>query len=495
MNLDDVLSGRAKLEGVQWLLLSEVPRGALRDLLKSLLSVRTSLGPLRPQRAKFKPGRKLTAYYDALFHVEHSSRYCVRPIAVTWGGGDEAERRFREHDPAEMEAEADHRGVAAPFAQLTAHLLPCRMHISVSPLDTHFSQLVRLVHPRYVREMLAAACPASELAADRCDPSSYTVTSIRYRPGQRHVLRYDRLDGVKATVFAKLYPDEKGARLFQVARQAAEWLANNAERVAAVRPLAYVLADRVVLYPGLGGMPLIEALRHGSRSSGDWLERAGTALQTMHQLPAEITGPLPTHDFRAEVSQTARASAHIRVLLPSVGNAIDALLDRALELHDRLPQEPPTFTHGDFKAEHVWCGPGGLTLLDFDSCHWGDPALDVGKFLAHLQLWHALNDHPGLMPAQERFLAGYGNAEAGGRLVRSRLYEAVELVKITARRVPLFDLKWAFRTERLIARAQALVNALQLTCGLPSSGSHCVELSTSVKSCGTVSAVGTRPTS
>jgi hypothetical protein len=370
--------------------------------------------------------------------------------------------------------------------------MPWRMQISVSPLDTHFSQLVRLVDPRYVREMLAAACPTSDLAADRYHPSSYTVTSIRYRPGQRHVLRYDRSNGSKGTVFAKLYTDADGAHIFHVARQAAEWLEHQGGSVRSVRPLAYVVEDKVVLYPGICGAPLTEALRRGGRRSGDSLEQAGKALHSLHCLPPEIAGPLPTRDFRAEAGQAARASAHIRVLLPSVGTAIDGLLDRALELHARLPQEPPTFTHGDFKAEHAWCGPDGLTLLDFDSCHWGDPALDIGKFLAHLQLWHVLNDQPGLLPAQERFLAAYGCAEAEGRAMRSRLYEAVELVKITARRVLLFDPNWALRTERLIERAQGLLNALQLAFVLSGSSSHSVDLSTSVRSCGPVSGGATR---
>ena len=38
MNIADVLSGRAKLESIQWLLLSATPRRALRGQLRALLS-------------------------------------------------------------------------------------------------------------------------------------------------------------------------------------------------------------------------------------------------------------------------------------------------------------------------------------------------------------------------------------------------------------------------------------------------------------------------
>ena len=467
MNLDDALSGRAKLEGIQWLLLSASPRRVLRDQLKSLLSSRGLLGPCRLRRARFKPGRKLTAFYDVLVRTAGSAAYCSRPIAVTWEGNGKTNQRPGEHYVAEIEAEARRRSVAGPFGKLKADVVPWNMHISVSPLDIDFIQLVRFIDPSYVSDMLAVAYQRSGLALDRSHRGTYTVISIRYRPGQRHVLRYDRLDAAKTTVFAKFYTGEDGKRVFHVATQATEWLAQHAKGVAAVRPLAYLPEHNVVLYPGLSGTPLTKSLRRRDRGLARWLEQTGRALHALHLLPPAVAGPLPCHDFAAEVGQTARASAHIGVLLPPVGATISALLDRARELHDRLPQEPPTLTHGDFKPEHVWCGPGGLTLLDFDSCHCGDPALDIGKFLAHLRLWHVLNDQPGLGAAQERFLAGYAGSVPRERLVRARLYEAVELIKITARRVPLFGPDWVLRTERLIGRAHGAMNDVQIMVGPP----------------------------
>src|SRR5437899_9248976 len=92
MNLADALSGRAKLEGIQWVLLSAAPRRALRDQLKVLLSAPTMLGPCRLRRARFKPGRKLTAHYDALVHIEGTEGYRARPIAVTWRLDGDADR-------------------------------------------------------------------------------------------------------------------------------------------------------------------------------------------------------------------------------------------------------------------------------------------------------------------------------------------------------------------------------------------------------------------
>ena len=469
MNLAEALSRHTKLEGIQWVLLSAASRRALRDQLKALLSATATLGKCRLRRAKFQPGRKLTAHYDALLHMEGSGRYCARPVAVTWRLDGGADGRPGGHDVVEMQAEAVRRGVAAPFWQLTADLPEWSMHVKVSPLDAHFPQLVRLSDPRYVRHMLAVAYTASEVAPPKEAPASrYALTPIRYRPGKRHVLRYDPVDATKAgTVFAKLYTGEYGARIFRVAGHVADWLAEHGEGVTAVRPLAYVAEDAVVLYPRVLGAPLSELLRRGGQRVARCLERAGAALHALHHLPQAVVGPLQPHDFAAEVRKAAGASDHIPALLPSVGAAIGALLDRARELHERLPQEPPTFTHGDFKSEHLRAAPSGLTLIDFDSRRLADPAFDVGKFLADLQLWFTVYDQEGLEQAQERFLAGYAPGAPEERLIRARLYEAVELVKITARRVRLFDHDWAAVTERLIHRAQVLMNDLRWAPGLP----------------------------
>jgi aminoglycoside phosphotransferase (APT) family kinase protein len=473
VNLADALSGRAKLQGIQWLLLSATSRRALRDQLKALLPAPNMLGPCRLRRVRLRTGRKLTAYYDARVRVEGTEAYHVRPIAVTWTLDGDADRRQGRDDLAGMQAEALRHGVAAPFLQLTAELPEWSMHVQVSPLDAQFPQLVRLLDLRHGRDMLAAAYAASGAAPDQPRPDGYAVTSIRYCPGNRHVLRYDPLDAAKGrAVFAKLYTGEEGAHAFRVAKDVADWLAEHGEGVTSVRPLAYVAEDRVVLYPELSGAALSEHLRRPGEGVARCLERAGAALHALHRLPQAVASPLQPLDFTAEVRKTGRGRNHIPALLPSVGAAISALLDRAQELHERLPQEPPTFTHGDFKCDHVWAAPGGPTLIDFDSCRLADPAFDVGRFLAHVQLWYATYDQPGLEQAQERFLAGYARGAPEERLVRARLYEVVQLVKIT-RRVPLFDHDWASRTEQLIRRAWTVMNDLELVLGLPATHYRC----------------------
>jgi hypothetical protein len=461
MNLADALPGRAKLEGVRWMVRDGAPRRALRSKLSSLLPASARLGPCRLRYARFGPGCRLTAYYDARVSLEGTKGYGVRPVAVTWRPDGDIHRYHGAADLAEIQAEAVRRSVAAPFRQLTADLPEWSMHLQVSPLDGHFPQLVRWSDPRYARDVIAGACAAREVAHDHVPAGQYAVTLVRYRPAKRHVLRYDSQDTPDGgTVYAKLYPSEKGERIHRVATRVAEWLEDHREGMTSVRPLAYVAEDAVVLYPRAVGTPLCDQLRRPGRHLARCLDRAGAALRALHHLPLAVAGPLHVHDFASVIREVARDSAHVHALVPKVGVALGALLDRAGELHERLPQEPPTFTHRDFKCEHLLVAAGGLTLIDFDRCALADPAYDIGKFLADLQWWFTTYDQDRLEQAHEHFLAGYALRAREERLLRARLYEAVQLVQMAVLRARLFEHDAAYRIERLIGRAQSVMDSL-----------------------------------
>lgn len=468
MHIAEALSGSAGLEGIRWVL-TRAPLRALRRELGALLTDPGMLGPCYLRRVRFKPGHKLIAYYEVIIRAEGKGRDSLRPVFVVWGSYKDGAQPQATAERAEMEAEALRRGVSAPFQKLAADVKELRMHLRISPLDVRFPQLVRVCDPEYVRDMVASAYASSNRALGDAPIGRYSVTSIRYRPAQRHVLRYDPLDAPeRGALFAKPYPTgEDGERVFRLAKKIEEWLAECGEGVASLRPLAYVADDAVILYPQVTGTPLSERLRRPTQSLASSLKSAGAALYSLHRLPRAGAGPLKFHNFAAEVEQIARTSEHACALMPSVGATLKALLERAGELYERVPIEPPAIVHGDFKAEHVWLTSRGLTLMDFDKCHEGDPALDLGKFLADLQFWCAVYGRQELRHAQEQFLEGYGLGASVERVIRARLYEAIELVKQTVRRVRTPGHGWARRAERLISCAQAVLDDLQNTLGLP----------------------------
>jgi hypothetical protein len=448
----NALWGGGGLAGLQWVLLDERPNNVLQQAIAALLSAATVLGACRLHRAKYKPGRHLTTYYEVTLCDQVTGGERRRQVEATWMPEGAADPRGNMAELRAMQAEASDRGLAAPFRELMAEVPSWGMRVQVAPLDIRFPQLTRASDPVYAAEMLAAACA-------RRGEANIAVTAIRYRPGQRHVLRYDQPGGAAATTFAKVYNSDKGARTFGVVTRVADWLAAQGDGLRTVKPQAYVASDSVVLYPLVIGTPLSELLRAPGQTTARLLSAAGAALATLHRTPLDLV-ELQPHSFAKEVKSIVSASEHVHSLLPETGARIDALLDRARALHERLPQEAPGFAYGDFKADHLWDTPDGLTLIDFDTCYLFDPAIDLGKFLADLDYWYDGYGQSGVEAAREQFLAGYGPGATEDRLLRARLYEALVLLKSTVRRVKLFERNWAERTTRLVGKAEVLLDTL-----------------------------------
>lgn len=465
-NIAELLSGQHGLAGVQQLLSGAPMRRVLRHALHTLLEQPDRLGACRLQRAKFKPGRKLTAYFDLDLGPQNRAGAGPRSMAVTWTPGESAPQAELEAAGQTMQTEAIQRGVAAPFQQLITTVPAWGMKIEVSPLDPRYPQLARLSDPQYVCDLLATV-KCGELSPVARD---YAITTIRYRPGQRHVLRYAPLAAAKrptnqGTVFAKLYPDPSGQRFFTIAHQMADWLTAQTPHVTALRPLAYIPEDSTVLYPWANGVPLSQQLHRPNRTVVSYLTQVGAALRALHSAPSINSqgAETPSHALVAEVKAIARTCEHMNRLLPSVGETIHALLEQAQICYARLPEEAPTFIHGDFKADHILIAPpegdgaagrslARLTLIDFDSYALADPAFDIGKFLADLDWWYTQYQQPGLLQAQNAFLAGYNLVPDHPRLRRAQIWAALIQLKMTAHRVPLFDRTWSSQTATQIAR-------------------------------------------
>jgi aminoglycoside phosphotransferase (APT) family kinase protein len=343
-----------------------------------------------------------------------------------------------------MEAEAAAEGLTAPFLRLRASAPGLGLRALVAPLDPTHPRLVRLSSPRRVPELLSEA-GVGHPAAD------WSVTAIRYRPGQRHVLRWTPSTGTP--LFAKLYRHGEGAGAFRVANLVGDLLAGE-DGLAAARPLAYLAADDVVIYPLVPGRPLGADLRPTPAVAAH-LAQAGVFLRALHGAPAAAAAELPPRSFADDVKEVDKAAGHVRFMLPEVGALLDDFIGRALELDRRLGHEAPVFTHGDYKADHLWGSGRALTVIDFNTCSLADPALDLGKLMADLR-WSGRLDPAW---ARRHLLAGYGPASAE-RLLRTRLHEALVLAKITIRRVRVADPDWAARTTTLLTGAARLLDEL-----------------------------------
>jgi phosphotransferase family enzyme len=448
----DLFSGRDGLEAVRWALHGEGPRRAIRRAVAAQLESGAALGPCRVVRTKYKPGRKLTVHMEAC--VASPTGTHRRQLVAIWGAADATIGSGPTR--SELETVAVSSGLASPFARLTAEVPSIGVSILISPMDPSLPQLLHLVDPGYVEALLDPLVERRLGAAGR-----WRVEAERYRPGERHVLRYS--DGTpRGSVFAKLGRGHDVGREFLVATLIADRLAEAGQRSQGVRPLAALEHERAILFPEVSGVQLSRLFKRGDHSSDMWLRVAGRLLRTLHDPPQLAAGELGHRAFGDEVARARRATEHVRALLPPAGRIIDRILEEATMSMDGLPPEPPTFTHGDAKADHLWISRKGLTLMDFGTCATADPALDIGKLLADAAWWGQCSDghlraDAGVRRAEAALLAGYGPDE-GQRRQRAHAWASVLFVTVVGHRAPLSDPRWAERTTALLHSAHAFLD-------------------------------------
>jgi aminoglycoside phosphotransferase (APT) family kinase protein len=471
--LADALAGRSGVDGVRWVIRSPAVKRVLRERVAAMAGPDVLLGPCRLRRVKFKPERRIDAHYDVVLTTPSGPR--IRSVAVRWTppGRDDATR-------ATTVSAGPGAAGAAPFRELEAFDPGLGMRVAVWPFDPEFPQLARLSDASYVHDALVAAVAGGEPKPGHHRGATAgrlpDVTAVRYRPGERHVLRLDLPPAhgepsTAVTLFAKLYRDGDAERAGRVATQVAEWLAAAPGGVRASGPVGRLADDDTLVYARCTGTPLSHLLGRPSPRVARSLHGAGVAVRHLQHAPGALADDLRVHRFPDELRAVGSAAEHIAALLPSAGAIVAEVLHRCEHLDRALPGETATFAHGDFKADHLWIGPTGTTLIDFDSCATADPALDVGKFLADLQWWAVAL--PGAVPvaaARDHFLAGYGADVPAVRLLRARLFEIVVLTKLTARRVVMYDRGWEARTERLVDRAARLLATLEQDAGVASAG-------------------------
>ncbi len=136
------------------------------------------------------------------------------------------------------------------------------------------------------------------------------------------------------------------------------------------------------------------AMSHAPREARVWKEtllagqvdpavggRAGHILGVIHQRTAEE--PSLVERFRdVAVFVQLRVDPFYRRVQerrPEVAAAVEEVVDRMMATREAL-------CHGDYSPKNILTHAHGFTLVDYETAHLGDPAMDLGFFLSHLLL-------------------------------------------------------------------------------------------------------------
>lgn len=110
------------------------------------------------------------------------------------------------------------------------------------------------------------------------------------------------------------------------------------------------------------------------RMAGDILGRIHAATATRPELAQEFDDIEVFIQLRVEPFYWRMRPRH-----PELGPFMDAIVEEMFRTRVAV-------THADFSPKNLLVHDEGVTLVDYETGHWGDPAFDLGFFLSHLVL-------------------------------------------------------------------------------------------------------------
>ncbi len=316
--------------------------------------------------------------------------------------------------------------------------------------DPALPGLVAAADPAVVAKRLASCC-ASPI--EHC-----AVTPVRYRPGERAVLRYEltTLAG-PVVLYGKVLAAGAGP-LTAVLIGLHEAGRADPEAPSVAPPIAPIPDLGLVVQPEVADESLHElaftsALTSAARVAR--FRRVGRAIAALH---GGNGPPAPTRTPADDVLE-------LRAYLPAASRADPVLATRlavGVERAGTLSFDADAVlvpSHGSLRTDQLYLSAARVTLIDLDGYCWSQRARDIGNLFAYLR-WRAIRqpEHRALVAEGRRaFRAAYrrtGDMPADDAI---RAAEAISLLKIAGRRFRNLSVREWPRVPALVDAALELL--------------------------------------
>ena len=339
--------------------------------------------------------------------------YCQR-VVVTLAKAHRLEEIYRRHYGGEGGASNQ------PTPSPVVFLPESECLVEFFPVDWQLPALAWALEPGAIASFLSPEGPQAE--PTRGLPQ---VEVLRYRlRSRRCVLRYkvEAPDGRGSQeVIGKVYPC--GAQALQVA-QVLTRLHPQAAACGLIlpQPLQVVPERSLLLMERLPGTVLKLVLKRAKAPPQfqALIRLAAATLVRLHRLQCESQD---VQSVQTQVEKLRPQVASLHVLAPRLAPQVEALLQQIEQAGARCPAVAPCFVHGDFSpGQLLLMETGQMGVIDFDLASLGDPALDVGNFMARLH-------HKAVSKASNAFrqVAAYFLSEYQACLPEPRVAERVHL--------------------------------------------------------------------
>jgi len=317
---------------------------------------------------------------------------------------------------------------------------------STFPNDAKLSSLQRLGDDDFRKSLLSRV-----FGDDSAWQGSEVARVLNYKPERRYVVRLKREDGRSA--LAKFYTRSG----FGKARTISQRLRGESSTKGQYPEIiGFSRKHGVIAYRWWPGDSLRDMDTDGKLSLSDVEETARVLAQFHASGPANLLAPKPL-----------RQAARISALGEQVGFLIPDLKQRAENVaqgligwlsNQPLVNQP---VHGDFYDKQVIVNSGHVRLIDLDGACLGNPLVDLGSYVAHLER-HAINEGKagsGISSHQQALVSAY--EQATGPISTTALNKYIALGLFGLIHHPFRDWadNWPEQTELLLQRVEALVQS------------------------------------
>ncbi|HEV2122021.1 MAG TPA: aminoglycoside phosphotransferase family protein [Chloroflexota bacterium] len=348
-----------------------------------------------------------------------------------------APRPFRERHsdwPDRMEA------IVARAEELLPYAATASSKKRQRPVDPQLPLLAQALEPRAAERQFQLSAPA--LATS----SVVSADLIRHKQGRRCLIEYEVVSatGARTTLLGKMHARGVDRRSYRVQRDLWQlsFGAASPDGIAVAEPVAIVPALGLWLQRQVAGETVTSLLEKGKLPDPCV---AAAAIAKMHNAQVRVSR---RWSVEQEVDLLRDRLRQFAVARPELGDSLGRLMSACEALAKRAVLVPDKVLHRDFYPDNLLFHRAGVALIDLDLVALGDPAVDVGNFLAHvtelsLRRWGEPDRFSGW---QSRFQHAY--CTLSGSTPNIRIYELLTLVRLAEISTRLADRR--FLTDAML---------------------------------------------
>jgi aminoglycoside phosphotransferase (APT) family kinase protein len=167
------------------------------------------------------------------------------------------------------------------------------------------------------------------------------------------------------------------------------------------RPIVYISTLSFILMDKAEGELLREILR-GKDNPTPYVRGAAEWLAKLHGSKIRLDNVSSRKD---EVAATLRYARALTWHFPRLTSEIKSISDKMVSLQEANPPGPRKPIHGDYHPRNIISSPGITTVIDLEEAGMGDPAFDLGYFVAQTKMTHGRDET--ITRATESFVEAY----------------------------------------------------------------------------------------